>query len=272
MPSGNSHGSILIRSDVLRVFLWHNSYQTLFGITMTINTKELIKAKPVYFDIDDAIALQLPKLDIVHSKICGIIKCYLDTTHDCGRPKTIIDLGSGTGKLIELMHNIDTNFTLNFISIEDDSELSSMQDSRFECNFDKVEVVMHDLTSRKCLEESLFTGLVKADVIVSSFLTSYLGQDNIYNLFKDVYTRLDEGGMFVLVDEMPTFLTTIGHIVRNSTEPNINNSYFANTEMFSGNFTMLPIEFYKSHLKQAGFKVIDCFYKDLKTTGLICLK
>lgn len=209
----------------------------------------------------------------VNRNIVEVVTSYYSTLPKIPKPDLVqtLDLGAGIGDLSEMLYDIHLfeKGKHRVIAVEDAPTMLCVLDNRYE---DKGTVTVHEnnLTERGCLEPHRLVVPAQSNVIVSCFLTSFIGQPNVQNLFQEVYDNLLKGGMFVVVDEMPTMLNNMNNILRYA---NIDLSQVYNEPLgYKGVYVKLPIEMYLQTLKAVGFNQIEMFYKNGTIAGLICLK
>ncbi len=225
--------------------------------------------------LDLKLVKDIPNHYMITDQVVNLVRGYLTTQHSyVGADTTlrILDLGAGSGMLAEkLAKHLVPDWDLSITAVENSVPLLKVLDDRF-ADSKVVSVSEVNLIERECLSIRQMTIPKSSDVITSIFLTSFLGQLNTQNLFQEVYDNLNKGGMFILVDEMPTMSTKLNEIIRSGFDKADIKSAFANTLGYEGSLVVLPIEFYITHLQAVGFKQIATFYHHNRITGMYCIK
>ena len=158
----------------------------------------------------------------------------------------ILDLGTGDGRLISLLHAHCPNAKLT--GLDSSPTMIAAASARF--NVDpRVEIRQHDLNC------SLLCGL-RFDVVVSSFAIHHCPDARKRTLYSEIYDLLTPGGVFCNLEHVssPTdalhmrFLTGMGASPGDEDRSNI----------------LLDVQTQLEWLSQIGYHDVDCYWKWLE--------
>lgn len=181
-------------------------------------------------------------------------------------PKRILDLGAGTGLLTSFWYNEFPNadYVLDDISVD----MLNMARKRFDnaLNFDYV---------TNNYNEELPSG--SFDTIISALSIHHLDNEEKQSLFKRIYDKLPNGGVFVNYD---MFIADTKEMTEKY------NSYWENA-VLNSNLPKTDIEHWQrgrlidkecsiteeiKMLKEAGFNEVNCMYSNLKFGVIVSKK
>lgn len=171
------------------------------------------------------------------------------------RTKRILDLGSGNGRLIKLLkkripkvHSIAIDFSPHMLT-ELRREFS---------NDETVSIVEHDLNHK------LPSNLGKFDAIISSFAIHHLTHKRKKEVYSDIFSILNSGGIFCNLDHISSNSIKLKQYFRKAMirEP-VNKEH-------EKRLTNINIQV--RWLKEIGFVDVDCYWRWLEFALLIGFK
>ena len=159
------------------------------------------------------------------------------------RPKRVLDLGSGGGRLLGLVKAAWPDS--EFVALDFSATMLEVLRSRF-AQDQKVSVVSHDLSEP-------LPALGKFGAIVSSFAIHHLAHERKHILYREVYEVLLPGGVFCNLEHVtsPTerlhkeFFTKLGEGHEKEDPSN----------------RLLDLETQLHWLREIGFEDVDCHWK-----------
>ncbi|WP_353932179.1 class I SAM-dependent methyltransferase [Okeanomitos corallinicola TIOX110] len=168
--------------------------------------------------------------------------------------KRILDLGTGDGRLLELL-KIDRP-QMQSVAIDFSPTMLSAVKTRF-ADDKNVEIINHNL-DQPLPDLGLF------DAVVSSFAIHHLGDERKFSLYREIFKNLNPGGIFCNLEHVasPTqslhekFLKEIGTLPENDDPSN----------------KLLDVETQLQWLRKIGFSDVDCYWKWLELALLIGVK
>lgn len=158
----------------------------------------------------------------------------------------ILDLGTGDGRLLTLLHTHCPNAEL--LGLDFSPTMIAAASARFDGD-SRVNIREHDL-------DDTLPDDVRFDVIVSSFAIHHCTDARKHSLYAEIYDRLTPGGTFCNLEHVasPTvalherFLTDIGATRSEEDPSNI----------------LLDVETQLHWLRDIGFSEVDCYWKWLE--------
>ena len=195
---------------------------------------------------------------------------YVDTTgliaHNIATPKTVLDLGAGTGLLSQfwIQHYPTTEFVL--VDIAD--EMLDVARKRFS-GMDNVTYKALDYTNELPCD--------KFDVVASALSIHHLEDEDKQNLFAQIYDHVPSGGLFVNYDQFCAGQPEMDLWI---------NSYWENQLVHSG-LTDHDIALWRERkkldrecsveqeiamLEKSKFKIVQCVYSCQKFSVIVAIK
>ncbi len=202
------------------------------------------------------------------------IPCYDDfyiSTTDliCGSipsPAGILDLGAGTGLLT--MYWFRKFPQSEFVLCDIAEDMLAVARKRFS-GADNFDYRITDYSRQ--LPEGNF------DAVISALSIHHLGDDEKYRLFGRIYDLLPDGGVFVNYDQFNYDNPKINNIVFNSWEQTLEQSGLTKDDLVRWKERVLldkecSVEKEIGMLKNSGFSVAECMYKNGKFAVILCVK
>lgn len=186
----------------------------------------------------------------------------------CPQPFRILDLGCGDGILGRMLHS---EYPAAHIFFADFSE-PMLEKLRSKIGMDKgTSVIKLDFSAPTWTEA---VGLEKSfDIIVSGFAIHHQPDDRKRTLYHEIYGLLNEGGLFLNLDQVSSATPSIGeifdrfflgHIRRfhasakpDETMQEIEAAYYRDKR----ENIPAPVETQCQWLREIGFQSVDCFFK-----------
>lgn len=155
----------------------------------------------------------------------------------------ILDLGSGDGRLLALL--LLACPTANGVAVDFSPPMLEKLRQRFQSQ-PRVQVVAHDL-------EQPLPALGAFDVVVSSFAIHHLPHHRKRELYQEVWTVLEPGGLFANLEHVASpslavherFLNALGITAEQEDRSN----------------QLLDVETQLRWLREIGFAEVDCYWK-----------
>lgn len=168
---------------------------------------------------------------------------------------TVLDIGSGTGLMSSCILEKYPEAKMTLIDLSD--KMMEIAKDRFSGR-SNINYVTDDYTTHE------FHG--KFDIIVSSLSIHHLTDEEKKNLYRRVYTLLNEGGFFVNADQVLGQTPFIETLYKNDWNYKIENSGLSQEEIASAHERtkldkMSTLEDQLNWLKDSGFEDVDCVYK-----------
>ena len=157
--------------------------------------------------------------------------------------RRILDLGTGDGRLLALVRGVHPE--TDAVALDFSPSMLAAAGKRFDGNA-RVQVIEHNM-------DSPLPDLGKFDVVISSFAIHHLEHERKRALYREVYMRLNAGGVFCNLEHVasPTprlhqeFLERIGFTVETEDPSN----------------KLLNLETQLGWLREIGFNDVDCHWK-----------
>ena len=167
----------------------------------------------------------------------------------------ILDIGAGTGLLSSFILEKfpDANVTLIDLS----EKMLDVAKDRFKANLN-VTYIIDDYTKFKFDK--------KYDVIISSLSIHHLTGDEKRQLYRNIYSGLNENGVFINADQVFGGTPFIESLYKRDWEYKVENSGLSKEEILSAYERakldkMSTLEDQVNWLNDAGFLDVDCVYK-----------
>jgi len=173
---------------------------------------------------------------------------------DCFR---VLDLGAGTGLLSSF---VSEQFPHAHITLVDLSEaMLSKAKERFCASPENFEFVTADYSVEQIPGDF--------DVVISALSIHHLTNDLKQNLFARIFNQLPSGGIFVNADQVLGATPEIDNFYRETWMKHVIGLGISDTELKAGlermkEDKMAPLDIQLDWLKQAGFGLVNCWYKN----------
>jgi tRNA (cmo5U34)-methyltransferase len=175
--------------------------------------------------------------------------------------KTVLDLGTGNGRLLKMIKARRSN--IMGIGLDISPTMLKMAGDNFALD-NSIKVIEHDLNDSLIFILSKFGTF---DVIVTSLAIHHLSHDRKRSIYGEVFSLLNPGGIFCNLEHVdsPTanlhehFLACIGDKIAS----------FAREEYSD---RLLSLETQLNWLRQIGFVDVDCSWKWLELALIIGIK
>ena len=176
----------------------------------------------------------------------------------------IVDIGTSTGNLIFKLKNKNMyrNITFNGIDIEDDM-------------IDFCKNKYQDIFFKTC--DALHYDYNNCSVITSMLSLQFMNKDDRKIFLKKIYDEMNVDGALFIVEKVKTDILDI-HDIYNDIYYDFKRENLTDSEILDKNMSIrgiskpLTIEENIINLKEAGFKKIDIFQKNLNFVGIIAIK
>ncbi len=174
--------------------------------------------------------------------------------HVPGDARRILDLGTGDGRLLALLH-VDRREMLG-VGLDLSELMLEAAGKRF-ADDDRIELVRHDLAEP-------LPALGRFDAVVSSMAIHHLHHDRKRSLYGEVFELLEPGGVFANFEHVasPThrlhlaFFAAIGEPLEDEDPSD----------------RLLDVETQLGWLRELGFDDVDCYWKWLEMALLVGVK
>ena len=193
-----------------------------------------------------------------------LIPCFHDFYSAClplvkslTHAKTVLDIGAGTGLFTQFIYDVNPNlhFTLTDLS----ARMLDVARGRFEGsgNFEYLE-----------LDFSKDPLPGKYDIIISGLAIHHLEDADKAKLYKNIYTALNDGGLFINADQVAGKNVLFDSLYKYQWRETVSNSgldrealiqAFERTKLDK----LAPLESQLKWLEKAGFNEVDCIYKNM---------
>lgn len=178
--------------------------------------------------------------------------------------KRILDLGTGDGRLINLIRSKRQQQSPKFIVVDVSPTMLEKARSNFQ-NDNNVSIIEHDLSypvSDKLTTEEAGQSELYFDAIISGLAIHHLNHERKYSLYKEVYDLLEPGGVFCNLDH-----------VASPTE-RLHKQFLAKTTYKKEDKSnkLLDMQTQLKWLEEIGFIDVDCYWKWLELALLVGLK
>jgi tRNA (cmo5U34)-methyltransferase len=168
----------------------------------------------------------------------------------------ILDLGTGNGRTLGLV--MINNPNAQGVALDFSEPMLEQAHKRFDSD-KRIKILKHDFSQTLPSSE-----LGKFDAVVSSLAIHHLKHERKRELYKEIFTILNPGGVFCNLEHVssPTntihlkFLTQVGQTPETEDPSN----------------KLLDVETQLQWLKQLGFTDVDCYWKWLEIALLVGFK
>lgn len=208
-------------------------------------------------NFDRHLSLSIPNYDILSQHIESISAYFLKQN------SYVYDLGCSTGLLISKLADSDSR--VNFIGIDKSENLIG----QYSKNKHNVEIINTDIIGLKYNND--------VNLVLSIFTLQFLPPQSRFDVLKNIYTVLNKCGALIIAEKIYCkngYLQDMMNFAhydykrKNFTEKEILDKQFSLRSM------MHPLTDKENifQLKNAGFKVIYCFWKSLSFKAWVCIK
>jgi len=169
----------------------------------------------------------------------------------------VLDLGAGTGLLASF---VSERFPHARITLADLSEaMLEKAKERFSAAPENFEFVVADYSVEQIPGNF--------DVVISALSIHHLNNDLKQNLFAHIFNQLPSGGIFVNADQVLGATPEIDNFYRNTWMKQVIALGISDTELQAGlermkEDKMAPLDIQLDWLRQAGFRLVNCWYKN----------
>lgn len=202
------------------------------------------------------------------------ISCYDDyylsmvdfISRSFNKPKTIVDLGAGTGLLTKFFY--DKYPDANYILIDISDQMLEVAKRRFE-GINTFHYIVSDYTTKLNFND--------VDLVISGLSMHHMTNNEKLNLYKNIYNKLTPQGVFANFDQFNAESSAINELYNKYWYNQIQNSgllqneydkWLKRRELDKEN----TIEETINMLKQSGFNSAECIYKYMKFGVVIAQK
>ena len=189
---------------------------------------------------------------------------------------TFIDIGAGDGILAHLVleHNSDAYGYL----VDFSEPMLAEAEKSLEKYKDSIEIINNDLGYPNWQESIFKDKNMKVDAVVSGYCIHHLPNERKYELYKEIYERLSDNGIFInlehvsssspwgemlsdeaFIDSMEEYETKQG---KRRTREEINDEFHNRPDKKDN--ILLPVETQIEWLKKIGFKRVDVYFKSFE--------
>ncbi|MDE6473832.1 MAG: class I SAM-dependent methyltransferase [Clostridia bacterium] len=181
-------------------------------------------------------------------------------------PCTVVDLGAGTGLLSYFWYR---HFPKSrYILVDIAEEMLNVAKQRFAL-LDNFAYVVQDYSQSLPIEN--------CDVIISALSIHHLEDDGKMRLFKSIYDKLPDGGLFVNYDQFCAGNATLNKWFDSYWESGLHTSGLTSKDidMWKERRKLdreCSVEQEVSMLKSSGFKIVKCVYSSGKFSVILAIK
>lgn len=126
----------------------------------------------------------IPCFDDYYTRSVSLLKQYRENF------STIVDLGAGTGLLTKELYNLYND--AHFVLIDTAKEMLRIAEERF-AGLDNFEFIVQDYVN------GIYAG--KCDLVCSALSIHHLEREDKANLYRTIYTTLEDNGCFLNLDQ-----------------------------------------------------------------------
>lgn len=170
--------------------------------------------------------------------------------------RRILDLGTGDGRLLALLH-ADRREEMAGVGLDLSESMLAAARERFAGDARRIELVQHNLADQ-------LPAIGSFDAVVSSLAIHHLEHDRKRSLYREVFDALEPGGVFANFEHVasPTprlhvrFFAAIGEPLADEDPSD----------------RLLDVETQLAWLREIGFDDVDCYWKWLELALLIGVK
>ena len=215
---------------------------------------------------DDMLERSIPQYDVMRNAVTSIGSSFVT-------PRSyIIDLGSSRGAaLAPFVANFQERN--DYLGLEISEPMIEAARERFKDCAGRVEIQEHDLRKGLTLPD-----YIKPSLVISVLTLQFTPIEYRQRIVSDVYERLESGGAFILVEKVlgeSTLLdeTMIGRYyemkkAHGYSQESIDRKRFS----LEGVLVPLTSSWKEALLKNAGFNVVDCFWRWMNFSAWVAVK
>jgi len=181
------------------------------------------------------------------------------------RPKKVLDLGCGDGRITQELLKADEKLDATLVDGSTEMLVHAKNRLKSYSELKYIHSTFHDLVNNDLLS-------VDFDFVVSSLAIHHLPVEDKRNLFKYIYNHLNSGGIFLNVDVVRAPSSDLEEwylelwrewIIENEMKMELSESFQHIPDQYKNNPDNHPdlLEEQLSTLKSTGFKTVDCHYK-----------
>ncbi len=181
-------------------------------------------------------------------------------------PRTILDLGAGTGLLSKFLH--DEFPDAKFLLVDVSEKMLEVAKKRFE-GIPNLEFSVLDYTRNLPAR--------KFDLVASALSIHHLEEDEKESLYRNVFQNLEAGGTFVNIDQFNADSAEMNALYESYWVKSIRASGLSELEFERWQARRAldrenTVEKTKALLLGAGFRVVECTYKFMKFAVVVAKK
>lgn len=207
---------------------------------------------------DDHVRKSVPWYDEFHKNIANISVYYSQTNSN------IIDIGTSTGTLINIIREYNLNRKINYIGI-DIQECMILECKR---KYEGINFIS---------EDALFYEYTNSSIITCMLSLQFLNKIDRIKLLNKIYDGLNNEGALFIVEKIKTNIVDI-HDIYNDIYYDFKRNSLSDTEILDKNCSLrgvmkpLTLEENLNILKDIGFKKVDIFMKYNNFVGIVAIK
>ena len=190
---------------------------------------------------------------------CDLFKSDIEIIpFEKNRPINVLDLGAGTGLFSK--HVLDSYRNAHFVLYDLGEKMLNIARERFASSPKQFEYILGDYRTLNLSQ--------KFDLVISSLSIHHLEDDEKQKLFKEIYLLINNGGLFINIDQIRGETKEVRDLYWNhwleqvnqsgASQEQINDSIERRLTYDKDSLLMDQLNW----LKEAGFKDIDCVYKN----------
>lgn len=180
---------------------------------------------------------------------------------------TIVDLGASRGEAIA--HYAEADYRIKAIEISEPM-LKALHE-RFD-KYPRVSILNHDLRTQR---DSLQT---KSSLVLSVLTLQFIPINYRQSILHDIYKSLKKGKALILVEKVLGSTASIDDLlIKCYHEKKLNSGYSYDDierkkQSLEGVLVPVTYDWNEQMLKSAGFRHIECFFRNLNFAGIVAIK